>query len=190
MIYPSDNVTQLLLDWSEGDKNALNRLIPLVEDELKRMARHYMKRERQGHLLQTTALVNEAYLRLVDQRRAKWQNRAHFFGIAAQLMRRILLDYAKSNRRVKRGGKEAQQISLSEVAVLSKEESEELISLDLALDKLAQADERKSKIVELRYFGGLSSEEVAEVMNISLSTVERDWSIAKAWLRREIGDGE
>lgn len=182
------NITQLLVDWSNGDQAALEKLIPMVEGELRRLARHYMHQERPGHTLQTTALVNEAYIRLIDQKRVRWQNKAHFLGIAAQIMRRILLDHAKTRHRAKRGGS-ARQVSLSEVAALSTEESEELIALDDALKKLAKVDDRKSQVIELRYFGGLTVEETAEFLKVSPVTVERDWSLAKAWLRREIGKG-
>lgn len=182
----SHRLTQLLIDWSAGDQEALEKLIPLVESELHRLASRYMTREHLGHTLQTTALVNEAYLRLIDQKHVRWKNRAHFFAIAAQLMRRILLDYARAQHRVKRGGG-AHKVSLSDVAVLSTTLSAELVSLDDALNRLAQIDERKSKVVELRYFGGLTVDETAEVLKISPLTVMRDWSMARAWLRREMG---
>jgi RNA polymerase sigma factor (TIGR02999 family) len=178
-------ITRLLLAWSDGDRAALERLMPLVERELHRIARHYMRRENPGHTLQTTAVVNEAYLKLIDQRSVHWQNRAHFFGVAAQIMRRILLNYARDRHRDKRGGK-AVQVSLSEVAVVGAEKSAELIALDEALQKLAELDERKCCVVELRYFGGLSVEETAEVLGVSTVTVARDWKLAKAWLAREI----
>lgn len=182
---PPSNITRLLLAWSEGDQAALERLLPLIEKELHRIARHYMRRENPGHTLQTTALVNEAYFRLIDQKSVRWQNRAHFFGIAAQIMRRILLNYARDRQRAKRGGK-AVQVSLSEVAVMTPEKSDELIALDESLERLALIDERKCRVVELRYFGGLSVEETAEVLGISPITVARDWKMAKAWLAREI----
>lgn len=159
--------------------------MPLVERELHRLARHYMRRENPGHTLQTTALVNEAYLRLIDQKNVHWQNRAHFFGIAAQIMRRILLNYARDRHRAKRGG-HAVQVSLSEVAVMSEEKSSELIALDEALERLAAIDERKARVVELRYFGGLSVEETAEVLKVAPITVIRHWNMAKAWLAREL----
>lgn len=184
MSSPPD-ITALLIDWSNGDKAALDKLFPLVERELHRLAHSYMKRENPDHTLQTSALVNEAYLKLVDQRNTRWQNRAHFFGIAAQIMRRILLNYARDRNRMKRGGK-AIQVSLSDVAVVSAEKSEELLALDEALQRLTAFDERKGKVVELRYFGGLSVEETAEVLKISPVTVMRDWNIAKAWLAREL----
>jgi RNA polymerase sigma-70 factor, ECF subfamily len=178
-------ITQLLIAWCDGDKTALDKLTPLVERELHRIARHYMRRENPGHTLQTTALVNEAYIRLVNQRDVRWQNRAHFFGIAAQIMRRILLNHARNRHRVKRGGG-ATQVSLSEAAVVSEEKSAELIALDEALERLAEVDERKARVVELRYFGGLSVEEAAEVLGVSQVTVMRDWNMAKAWLTREM----
>ena len=183
---PSDSeITGLLIAWSDGDRAALERLLPLIERELHRIARHYMRRENPGHTLQTTALVNEAYFRLVDQKRVRWQNRAHFFAIAAQIMRRILLNYARDRHRQKRGG-QAVQVSLSEVAAVGEERSVELIALDEALERLAAIDERKCRVVELRYFGGLSVEETAEVMGISRITVIRHWNMAKAWLTREL----
>ena len=187
MSSPSD-ITALLVDWSKGDKSALDRLLPLVERELHRLAHSYMRREDPDHTLQTTALINETYLRLVDQRNVKWQNRAHFFGIAAQIMRRILLNYARDQNCAKRGGKTI-QVSLSEAALVSAEKTNELIALNDALNRLAVIDERKSKVVELRYFGGLSVDEAAEVLKISPITVMRDWKFAKAWLSREIQDG-
>lgn len=182
------DITQLLLAWCNGDQTALEKLVPLVEKELRRIASYYMRREDPGHMLQTTAVVNEAYLLLIDQRNTRWQNRAHFFGIAAQIMRRILVDHARKQNRAKRGGK-AIKVSLSEVAIMSEEKSGELIALDEALKRLAVIDDRKSQVVELRYFGGLSVEETAEVLQISTVTVMRDWSMARAWLKREITNG-
>src|SRR5437899_1373106 len=182
-------VSQLLIDWSGGNKAALDRLIPLVDAELRRLAHQYMKQERPGHTLQTTALVNEAFLRLIDQRHVHWQNRAHFFGIAAQLMRRILVDYARNRRYAKRGGG-ALKVSLDEAAMVSQERASELIALDDALRNLAAIDSRRSQVVELRFFGGLSIEETAEVLGISRNTVIRDWTVAQAWLHREIGRGQ
>ncbi len=184
MSSPSD-ITALLVDWSKGDKAALDKLFPLVERELHRLAHSYMRKESSDHTLQTTALVNEAYLRLVDQRNTRWQNRAHFFGIAAQIMRRILMNYARDRQRMKRGGG-AIQVSLSETDVVSVTKVSELLALDEALDRLAAIDERKAKVVEFRYFGGLSVEETAEVLDVSSITVTRDWNMAKAWLAREI----
>jgi RNA polymerase sigma factor (TIGR02999 family) len=186
MTAPSSNeVTRLLLDWSEGDKSALNRLMPLVYDELRKLAHHYMGRERQGHTLQTTALVNEAYLRLIDQRSVQWQNRAHFFGIASRMMRRILVDHARSRQYGKRGGG-THQVPLDEVMVVSPERAADVVALDDALTALAEIDERKTKIVEMRFFGGLSIDETAEVIGVSPGTVMRDWTLAKAWLHRQI----
>lgn len=187
MSSPPD-ITKLLIAWSDGDQAALANLIPLVEHELHRLASHYMHGENPGHTLQATALVNEAYLRLANQKHVRWQNRAHFFGIAARIMRRILLNYARDRHRLKRGGCDI-QVSLSEVAVISPERSEELIALDEALTKLAETDERKSRVVELRYFGGLSVEETAHVLDLSQITVIRDWNMARAWLAREINRG-
>lgn len=186
MSSPSE-ISGLLVDWSNGDHAALDRLMPLVEAELHRLAHSYMRRENPDHTLQTSALVNEAYLRLVDQKNTHWQNRAHFFGIAAQIMRRILLNHARDRTRVKRGGK-AVQVSLSGVAVMSSEKSAELLALDEALQKLESFDHRKARVVELRHFGGLTVEETAEVLKVSPVTVMRDWNMAKAWLARELRD--
>jgi RNA polymerase sigma factor (TIGR02999 family) len=183
---PPSDITRLLHAWSDGDQTALEQLLPLIERELHRLARNYMRREHPGHTLQTTALVNEAYFRLVDQKSVHWQNRAHFFGIAAQIMRRILLNYARDRHRAKRGGT-AVQVSLSEVSVITAEKSAELIALDEALTRLGEIDERSCRVIELRYFGGLSVEETAEVLGVSTVTVARDWKMAKAWLAREIG---
>jgi RNA polymerase sigma factor (TIGR02999 family) len=171
--------------WSNGDANALDELMPLVYRKLQRMARYQLGRERRNHTLQSTALVNEAYLRLVDQRNVRWQNRAHFFAIASQLMRRILVDYARSSQTAKRGGGAA-RITLDEAAVVSAGRATELLTLDAALSDLAAFDPRKSQVVELRVFGGLSVEEIAEVLKISPNTVTREWSSAKAWLHREL----
>jgi RNA polymerase sigma factor (TIGR02999 family) len=183
---PTTEITGLLIDWGHGDQTALDKLLPLVEKELRRIAHTYMRRENPDHTLQTTALVNEAYLKLIDQKKTQWQNRAHFFGIAARIMRRILLNYARDQRRQKRGGG-AKQISFSEVAIMSLDKSEELIALDEALQRLSEFDERKCQVVELRYFGGLDVKETAEVLKISPITVMRDWKLARAWLSREIG---
>ena len=180
------NITELLEAWNDGDQSAPEKLMPLVERELHRIADRYMRRESPAHTLQTTALVNEAYIQLIDQRATRWQNRAHFFGIAATIMRRILLNYARNRGRDKRGG-EVTRVSLSEAAAMSEEKSAELIALDEALRKLESIDERKSRIVELRYFGGLSVEETAAFLKVSHRTVARDWKLARAWLRREIG---
>jgi RNA polymerase sigma factor (TIGR02999 family) len=179
-------ITGLLANWCDGDQAALERLLPLVEAELHRIAHHYMRRESPGHTLQTTALVNEAYLRLVDQRSTRWQNRAQFFGIAAQIMRRILLNHARDQNRLKRGGG-ATRVSLLDGDLMTGEESAELLALDAALNKLELIHPRKCRVVELRFFGGLSVEETAEVLNVSAPTVLRDWRIAKAWLARELG---
>lgn len=180
-----DEVSRLLTGWGGGDEAALDELIPLVYDELKRLAHYFMRQERPGHTLQTTALVDEAYLRLADQKQAQWKNRAQFFSIAAQFMRRILVDHARNRIRAKRGGG-ARKVSLDDVEVLSPERSSDLIALDSALARLAAIDRRKSEIVELRYFGGLSVEEAANILGVSAITVKRDWLVAKAWLRREI----
>ena len=182
------DITGLLVDWGNGDQSALDKLLPLVERELHRLAHSYMRRENPDHTLQTTALINETYLRLVDQRKVEWQNRAHFFGIAARIMRRILLNYARDQNRQKRGGK-AIHVSLSEAVVMPAEKDRELIALNDALDRLEALDPRKSRVVELRYFGGLSVEEAAEVLKVSPITVMRDWQFAKAWLAREMQNG-
>ena len=181
-------VTQLLLAWSDGDQTALEELTPLVYAELRRLAERHMRRERAGHPLQTTALVNEAYVRLVDLRQVRWQNRAHFFGMAAQLMRHILVDFARARRRAERRGF-AQQVSLDEAALVAMGRSSEFIALDDALRSLAVIDLRKSRVVELRYFGGLNVEETAEVLHISQRTVMREWNLARAWLHRELNGG-
>jgi len=183
-----DEVTQLLVDWSHGDKAALDRLVPIVHHELRRLARRHMRGERTGHTLQTTALVNEAYLRLVDCNRMQWQNRAHFFAVAAQLMRRILIDHARSHLYQKRGGG-AIKVSLDEASGLAEERAADIVAIDEALKELAAFDARKSEIVELRFFGGLSIEETAEVLAISAPTVQREWRKAKAWLHRAIAKG-
>jgi RNA polymerase sigma-70 factor (ECF subfamily) len=182
---PSQEVTQLLLAWSKGDQTALEKLTPLVYQELHRLARRYMGRERPGHSLQTTALVHEAYLRLVDSRSVRWRNRAHFFAVSAQLMRRILVDFARKRRYQKRGG-EARQVSLDEALVVAPERGADLVALDEALNALAAVDRRKSQVVELRFFGGLSVEEAAEALGVSPDTVMRDWKLAKTWLLREL----
>ena len=184
--YPSEGVTKLLLAWSEGQDAALEKLLPLVYQELRRMARRYMYGERAGHTLQTTALVNEAYLRLVDSRKVRWQNRAHFFAISAQLMRRILVDFARSHRYQKRGGG-MENLTLNEELIMAPQQGRQLLVLDDALSALAKRDARKERVVELRFFGGLSVEETAEVLKVSPDTVLRDWRLAKAWLAREMG---
>jgi len=179
------NITELLAGYGRGDKEALDRLMPIVYDELRRQAARYLKREQPGHTLQTTALIHEAYVRLVDQRHVQWQNRAHFFGIAAQLMRRILVDHARSKKRAKRGGSDV-RVSLGEANVAARGRDLDVVALDEALSRLGKIDEQQSRVVELRFFSGLSVEETAEVMGISRSTVKRDWSMAKAWLHREL----
>lgn len=178
-------VTQLLQAWSRGDQEALERLIPLVYDELYRLARGYMHREAPGHPLQVTALVNEAYLRLANWKEARWENRAHFFGVAAQLMRRILVDFARQRDYEKRGGK-LHHLPLDEAAALSVQPEADFVALDDALKSLAALDARKARIVELKFFGGLSVEEIAEVLKTSPRTVLREWSLARAWLFREL----
>ena len=178
-------VTQFLQSWGEGNQDALDKLVPLVHAELHRLARYYMSNERPGHTLQTTELLNEAYLRLIDWKNVRWQNRAHFFGVAAQIMRRILVDFARSRASAKKGGG-TQYVSLSEAMTISPERSEDLIALDDALESLSEFDSRKSRIVELRFFGGLSVEETAEVLKISGRTVMREWGLAQAWLYREL----
>ncbi|HEU4389143.1 MAG TPA: sigma-70 family RNA polymerase sigma factor [Blastocatellia bacterium] len=181
----TSEVTRLLKDWGSGDSAALDRLMPIVYGELRAVAARYLRRERQDHTLQPTALVNEAYLRLIDQKHVTWQNRAHFVGVAAQMMRRILVDHAKSHNRAKRGGG-GQKISLDEAMHVSDERANDLVELDEALTALAAFDERKSGVVELRYFGGLSVEETAVVLKISVKTVARDWTLARAWLYAHI----
>ena len=181
----SHDITQLLLAWSEGDQAALERLTPLVYRELRRLAKGYMRQERPGHILQTTALINEAYLRLIDWKQVQWQNRAHFFGVAAQLMRRILVDFARARQQDKRGGA-MRQVSLDEAAAVSVGRAAQFIALDEALDRLAAIDPRRSRMVELRFFGGLSEVEPAEALKVSPRTVRREWSLARAWLHREL----
>ena len=178
-------ITQLLAEWREGNQSALDELYPLVYAELHRLARRYMSRERQGHTLQTTALINEAYVRLVDQKNVQWANRSHFFAISAQIMRRILIDHARRHAYAKRGGG-AQQVSLEEAAAVTPEHSLELIKLDEALKSLAERDPRRSQVVELRYFGGLNNEEIAGVLHVSENTVTRDWNMARAWLYQQL----
>lgn len=181
-------VTQLLVAWSQGDKAALDQLTPLVYDELKRLAHRYMRRENPGHSLQTTALVNEAYLRLTEGKPVNWQDRAHFFAVSANVMRRILIDMANSRNAQKHGGG-AHHVALEEALVIAQERDSDLIALDDALKLLAEFDPRKSKVVELRYFGGLSVEETAAVLNVSPDTVMRDWKMAKTWLLKELSRG-
>ena len=178
-------VTQLLAEWSHGDNAALVELTPLVYEELRRLAHHFMEGQRPDHTLQTTALVNEAYMRLADQTKPSWQNRAHFFAVAARAMRQILVNYARSNRAQKRGGG-ALKVELDEVAIISPEESKEIVDLHEALERLAALDSRKAQVVELKYFGGLNYDEMAEVLKISRVTVRRDWEFAKVWLYTEL----
>jgi RNA polymerase sigma factor (TIGR02999 family) len=181
------DITQLLQEWSDGRREALDALVPLVYDELRRQAHHYLLRERREHTLQTTALVNEAYLKLVEQNRVQWQSRAHFFAIAANLMRRILVDYARTKHRVKRGGA-ASDLPLEEAFYVAAEQDDEvdLLALDKALSELEEIDSQQARIVELRFFSGLSIAETAEVLKISPATVKRDWNMSKAWLHHEL----
>jgi RNA polymerase sigma factor (TIGR02999 family) len=185
---PPGQVTQLLQAWSDGDAAALEQLTPLVYEELRRLAARYMGRERPGHTLQTSALINEAYLRLVDARGVQWQNRAHFFAISARVMRHILVDFARARRNLKRGGG-VQPLSLDEVTMAAPERSADLLALDEALDRLAALNPRQGRVVELRYFGGLTDEEMAEVLRVSPRTVRHDWGLARAWLYRELTRG-
>jgi RNA polymerase sigma-70 factor, ECF subfamily len=178
-------ITQLLVAWSDGDESALARLTPLVYDELHRLSHHYMSGERAGHTLQTTALVNEAYVRLIDWKNVRWQNRAHFFGVSAQLMRRILVDFARSHGYEKRGGG-TRPVTLDDAAFVGDSKGTDMVALDDALNALAELDARQSRVVELRFFGGLTNEEAAEVLKVSEATVRRDWSLARAWLHREL----
>jgi len=181
-------VTLMLVKASEGNAEAISSLLPLVYDELREMAVKFMQIERQGHTLRATALVHEAYLRLIDQKQVKWQNRAHFFGVAAQAMRRVLVDYARKHTAQKRGGG-MRKVSLDETPIMSEEKTEELLALDEALNRLKVLDERQSRIVELRFFGGLNIDETAHVLQISPASVKRDWSMAKAWLYQQVQQG-
>jgi RNA polymerase sigma factor (TIGR02999 family) len=187
----SESVTQLLVKWSDGDQKALDKLMPLVYNELRRLATNYLRRERQNHTLQPTALVNEAYLKLIDQKNAHWQNRAQFYGVAAQLMRRILVDHARQHQAAKRGGSDQQRLSITSAGRLggkrlATEPAIDLLALNQALEELTAIDSQQGRIVELKFFGGLSIEETAEVMSIGHATVERDWKMARAWLRRKL----
>jgi RNA polymerase sigma factor (TIGR02999 family) len=184
---PSGDVSAILRAWSDGDQRALDRLTPIVYDELRRLARRYMRRERPGHSLQTSALVNEAYMRLVDYKRMQWQDRAHFFAVSAQLMRRILVEHAR-RRNLKRGGRVV-RVSLDDAATVGAEAASDLVALDDAMNALARLDARKARVVEMRFFGGLSVDETAAVLNVSPVTVMRDWTSAKAWLYRELTGG-
>jgi RNA polymerase sigma factor (TIGR02999 family) len=182
---PAPNITQLLTAWREGDQRAMEDLAPILQEELHRVASRYMSAERRGHILQTTALVNEAYLRLIDWKNVQWQNRAHFFAMASQIMRRILVDYARTRHREKRGG-DAVQVSLSNAAEVPLESASDVVALDEVLQTLETLSPRQSRVVELRFFGGLSLEETAQALDVSVGTVRRDWSLARAWLYREL----
>ncbi|CAN5386232.1 sigma-70 family RNA polymerase sigma factor [soil metagenome] len=184
---PSHQISQLLIDWSQGDEFALERLFPLVYDELRHIARRYMRGQPNGHTFQTTELIHEAYLKLARQDDKNWQNRAHFFGVAAKAMRHVLVDYARSKRSAKRGGLR-ERVSLIDNAAISMQRSEELLHLDEALKQLAVLDERKSRVVELKYFGGMTNDEIAKVLNISVKTAKRDWQFARTWLLRELSE--
>ena len=183
---PPEGISQLLVKWGDGDEAALEDLMPLVYNELRRLANNYLRRERPGHTLQPTALVNEAYLKLVDQKNTRWQNRAQFYGIAAQLMRRILVDHARLRHAEKRGGAEQQRLSITSAGDLAIKPDLDVLALHEALEELATIDPQQSRIVELKFFGGLSIEETAEVMRLGHATVERDWKMARAWLRRRL----
>lgn len=185
----SHRITALLIDWSNGDEIAFEQLMPLVYDELRRMARRYMRREPSGHTLQTTELIHEAYLKLAGREGQNWENRAHFFGVASRAMRHVLVDYARNKHRKKRGGP-AERITLTENLAATKNHSEEIIALDEALKHLAGLDQRKAQVVEMKFFGGLNTEEIAEVLKISPETVKRDWRFARTWLLRELANAE
>lgn len=181
-----ESVTQLLVKWSKGDQEALDKLMPLVLSELRRLASSYLRRERQNHTLQPTALVNEAYLKLVDQRNMRWQNRAQFYGVAAQLMRRILVDHARQHQAAKRGGSNQQRLSITSANAVAAVPDVDVLAIHEALEELKQFDSQQERIVELRFFGGLSIEETAEVLGVGHATVERDWKMARAWLRQKL----
>ena len=181
-----DGISQLLTRWSGGDQTALDKLMPMVYSELRRLANNYLRRERRDHTLQPTALVNEAYLKLVDQKTAQWQNRAHFYGIAAQLMRRILVDHARQHNAAKRGGSDQQRLSITAAGALAAKPDLDVVALNEALEELATLDPQQERIVELKFFGGLSIEETAEVLGVGHATIERDWKMARAWLRRKL----
>jgi RNA polymerase sigma factor (TIGR02999 family) len=183
----SQNITHLLKEWSDGDQRALDRLTPLVYEELRHQAARYLRRERPGHTLQTTALINEAYLRLIDAKDVRWQSRAHFFAVAANLMRRVLVDHARRRDAEKRGGSQI-RLTLDEGLAVARNSEVDLLAIDEALDRLAAIDAQQARVVELRFFSGLSVEETAAALGVSPKTVKRDWSVARAWLRREIGD--
>ena len=184
-----DSITEMLIELTDGNKEVVNHILPHIYDELRRLASSYLRKERSNHTLQPTALVHEAYMKLIDQNRVKWQNRAHFFGIAAQVMRRILMDHARKHQAEKRGGEYEKLPIEEEILIVSHDKSAELIALDEALEELSKLDPDKAKIVELRYFGGLSIEETAEVMGVSVPTVNRHWKMAKAWLFSQISGG-
>ena len=184
-----DSITEMLIELTDGNKEVVNHILPHIYDELRRLASSYLRKERSNHTLQPTALVHEAYMKLIDQNRVKWQNRAHFFGIAAQVMRRILMDHARKHQAEKRGGEYEKLPIEEEILIVSHDKSAELIALDEALEELSKLDPDKAKIVELRYFGGLSIEETAEVMGVSVPTVNRHWKMAKAWLFSQISNG-
>jgi RNA polymerase sigma factor (TIGR02999 family) len=181
-----DGITQLLTRWGAGDQTALDKLMPMVYSELRRLANNYLRRERRDHTLQPTALVNEAYLKLIDQKSARWQNRAQFYGIAAQLMRRILVDHARQHNAAKRGGSDQQRLSITAAGALAMKSDLDVVALHEALEELATLDPQQERIVELKFFGGLSIEETAEVLGVGHATVERDWKLARAWLRRKL----
>lgn len=183
---PEQGITQLLTRWSDGDETALDKLMPIVYSELRRLASHYLRRERANHTLQPTALVNEAYLKLVDQKSARWQNRAQFYGIAAQLMRRILVDHARQHNAAKRGGSDQLRLSITSAGNLATKPNLDVLSLHEALEELATIDPQQGRIVELKFFGGLSIEETADLLGVGHATVERDWKMARAWLRRKL----
>lgn len=183
----TNEITELLVAWSEGNREALSQLVPIVEAELRRLAKSYLSKERPDHVLQTTALIQEAYLRLIDWRNARWQNRAHFFGVAAQMMRRILVDYAVEQKALKRGGG-ARHVGLEDAENVSSGRGLSIIDLDIALGKLAALHSRQSQVVELHFFGGLALKEIAEALSVSLGTVKRDLTLAKLWLLRELGE--
>jgi RNA polymerase sigma factor (TIGR02999 family) len=184
----SSEITQILISWKQGNESALEQLVPLVQKELRRIAKHYMAGEKDGHLLQPTALVNEAYVRLIDWKNVEWKNRAHFFGMAAQIMRRVLVDFARAKGTQKRGG-ENLQVTLSAAEDVTPPRNADLVALDDALKRLAELNDRQAKVVEMRFFGGLNAKETAEALDISIATVRRDWSMAEAWLYRELKNG-
>jgi RNA polymerase sigma factor (TIGR02999 family) len=185
-VLPDQGITQLLTRWSDGDETALDKLMPIVYSELRRLASNYLRRERANHTLQPTALVNEAYLKLIDQKSARWQNRAQFYGIAAQLMRRILVDHARQHKAAKRGGSDQLRLSITSADNLATKPDLDVLSLHEALEELATLDPQQGRIVELKFFGGLSIEETGEVLGVGHATVERDWKMARAWLRRKL----